>query len=95
VIEVGSYSEYASPFGLLDVVGNAWEWVADAYDAEEYSTEDTVDPTGPDCDEDCAFRVLRGGAYNTTEDTLYTAARSFGRPDVVDNNIGFRCAYDR
>ena len=95
VIEVGTYVDYPSPYGLFDMTGNAWEWISDGYLEGYYSASGSTDPTGTDCGEECAFRVLRGGAYNTTEDTLHTAARSFGRPDVSDDNIGFRCAYDR
>jgi Sulfatase-modifying factor enzyme 1 len=29
---VGSYAAGASPYGVLDLAGNVWEWVADRYD---------------------------------------------------------------
>src|SRR3990172_13334961 len=34
---VGNYPKGASPYGALDMAGNAWEWVADWYDPEYYT----------------------------------------------------------
>ena len=33
-VDVGSYLQGASPFGVLDMAGNVWEWVADKYDRD-------------------------------------------------------------
>lgn len=102
VIDVGSY-EGVSAYGLADTVGNAWEWTQDWYDASWYAQAAETDPVGPesDCHEvvdgpagECLFRVIRGGAYNTSEKTTRGSARSLAKPAVTDNNIGFRCAYD-
>jgi formylglycine-generating enzyme required for sulfatase activity len=103
VVEVGSRERGRSAFGLYDVSGNAWEWVADHYDAGRYADAPSSDPQGPEsCRDDvdaepetCVARVLRGGAFNTTEDTTRGATRSSGPPELQEDNIGFRCAYDR
>jgi len=33
-VDVGSYPQGASPYGVLDMAGNVWEWVADKYDRD-------------------------------------------------------------
>ncbi len=103
-VTVTSFTPSArSAFGLLDTVGNVWEWTADWYDARYYQDAPDVDPPGPEAcsltvtDErgECLSRVIRGGAYNSTQDVTRGTSRSFAPPDHWDVNIGFRCAYDR
>jgi sulfatase modifying factor 1 len=55
---VGQFA--ANPWGLHDMLGNCWQWVADWYDDAYYRNSSAADPTGPtrgDC------RVLRGGSW--------------------------------
>ena len=112
VIDVGTYAQIddvitdiptsRSPFGLLDMAGNAWEWTADWYDARYYEVAPVNDPQGPEaCAYDttldrgeCREKVIRGGAFNTFQDITRTTARGFLRPEWSDVNVGFRCAYD-
>jgi len=86
---VGSNPGGASPYGVLDMAGNVWEWVADLYSASYYSISPSSNPQGPDSGTD---RVLRGGSWNSTSDYLRVADRDVFDPTHRDNNVGFRCA---
>lgn len=101
---VGYFEDIRSAYGLWDTNGNVFEWTSDFYDADYYENAPDSNPTGPtsDCnlaygeaDQECSDRVLRGGAYNTTEDVIRGSARSFAPPELLDINIGLRCAYDQ
>lgn len=87
---VDSFPKGASPYGVLDLAGNAWEWVSSAYLPYPYNPSDGREDlkAGP-------VRGTRGGGHDSSPDELTTTQR--GR-DLSRNfrsghhNIGFRCA---
>jgi formylglycine-generating enzyme required for sulfatase activity len=85
---VGAQPAGASPFGALDLAGNAMEWVADFYDAGYYAISASVDPQGPATG---VYHVKRGGSFMGDPQTVRASYRVEGFP-VGLSNLGFRCA---
>ena len=88
---VGTYEKGQSIYGVYDMVGNVWEWVADWYQDNYYSTlpENAINPQGPRNGQN---RVLRGGAASFNRSDVRPANRFGLPPTVVDGDIGFRCS---
>lgn len=93
---VGSFPDGATPLGLLDMAGNAAEWVADLLEVDPnsgrpqgYRGDPEVDP--PAKVEGGGFHVTRGGSFVDGPMWLRGAARDTTlapRPA----SVGFRCA---
>jgi len=89
--KVGSYEAGKSPYGVYDMIGNVWEWVADIYSSVYYPKSPAENPTGPAAGE---THIIRGGSYDVQRATWIRAAeRSQGiAPQWYYKFIGFRCA---
>jgi sulfatase modifying factor 1 len=82
----GTYEPNA--YGLSDVCGNVWEWVADWYSADYYGLGDMRDPRGPQAGN---LRLVRGGSWvNDDVAMLRSAYRHKVPPDTYSYSIGFR-----
>jgi formylglycine-generating enzyme required for sulfatase activity len=84
---VGSFR--ANRFGLHDMIGNAWEWVADCY-------RDSLDGAPSDGSavlfEGCSRRAVRGGAWPYPAQWLRSANRGGSNAELRANDRGFRLA---
>jgi len=85
---VGNKPDGASWVGALDMGGNVWEWVSSLYAAYPY-TDDAESTTDTD-----SHRVVRGGSFSGTPDSLRGAHRNWIKPNTAGLNLGFRCAND-
>ena len=86
---VGSY--IANAFGLFDMHGNVWEWVADCHKAGY--ADAPVDGAAVD-DPACKLRVYRGGGYEDKAENLRSANRRRAAPTMRSPGIGFRVVRD-
>ncbi len=88
--DVGTHAAGVSPYGVHDMAGNAYEWVADWY-ASGFPVEDRRNPRGPPSGE---ARVLRGGGRFDQAERLLSTSRYKASPETRGMDIGFRCGRD-
>ncbi|OCP00211.1 MULTISPECIES: SUMF1/EgtB/PvdO family nonheme iron enzyme [unclassified Ensifer] len=80
-----AFADGASREGVLNLVGNVWEWTSDLYAPYEAKAE--VTGAKP-------YRVLRGGSWNSDPVHLTTTYRLAYDPDFrFSANGGFRCVH--
>ncbi len=84
---VGEYPGGASVYGVLDMSGNVYEWVADWF--APYSPDRQTNPTGPASGQE---KVIRGGSWGDDRTHIRAAIRSHLNPESWLDFIGFRCA---
>jgi formylglycine-generating enzyme required for sulfatase activity len=82
---VGIFLNGASPYGVLDLSGNVWEWTRSMYGPYPYEAKD-----GRENLEGREARVLRGGAFGIEGRAVRCACRDYFIPDLRFWYFGFR-----
>lgn len=84
---VGEYPGGASVYGVLDLSGNVYEWVADWF--APYGPDRQANPAGPDTGQE---KIIRGGSWGDDRVHIRAAIRSHLNGESWLDFIGFRCA---
>ncbi|MDH5544572.1 MAG: formylglycine-generating enzyme family protein [Gammaproteobacteria bacterium] len=91
IAPIGAYPQNKSYYGAYDLGGNVWEWVDDWYQAypgnnnqnEKFGT---------------IHKVIRGGGGGVGHYAISYffrgATRQYAEPEVLGEDVGFRCAKD-
>ena len=94
-IPVGSLPAGASPYGALDMAGNAWEWVLDEWQEDYYTVSPLENPQGPtDPGNVREIHVFRGGSWSEPGELIRSTYRTWYETGAQYYNLGFRCVMD-
>ena len=86
---VGSYPQGASREGVLDLIGNVWEWTAS--DATAYPGNRDPEAAGK------GMKVARGGSYQSSargSAAVTATSRTYIPPETKHPTLGFRLVRD-
>lgn len=76
---VTQFSNGASPYGVLDMSGNVWEWTStDWYIGNDIASAKVEAP------------IIRGGAYSSGQDDASVLTRNYMLPSLRNPSLGFR-----
>ena len=89
LMPVGSYEAGQSPYGVHDMAGNVFEWVADWYDPRYYAKSPGQNPKGP---KSGSRKVVRGSGWQSEAPTVRIFTRFGSDPKERNESTGFRCA---
>lgn len=86
---IGVFPNGASPYGVLDMCGNVWEWTLSIYRAygSGYNTQIFDEDL-----ESQEWRAIRGGAFYSSPTDCCCTSRSLKLPDFSFRYYGFRVA---
>jgi len=85
--DVGSKPASASPYGVLDMAGNVFDWTSSWFDAYPNAPVQ-VSTFGKE------FKVVRGGAFMGYQNIFQTFYRTVCKPESKTEWVGFRCVKD-
>ena len=87
---IENFAAGASPYGVLGMAGNAWQWVSSTYRPYPYRADDGREDLTPG-----PVRATRGGGHGSPADEITTTQRGRNlsrNPRAGHHNISFRCA---
>ncbi len=88
---VNAFAQGASPYGVLNMGGNVWEWCADWYAEDYYLHSPTHNPPGAEYGSE---KVCRGGSFGYFGWSARTTDRGHHPPSHASLGLGMRCARD-
>jgi alkaline phosphatase len=98
---VGSFPAGASPYGVLDMAGNVWEWTADPYPAAEVEAQKPVldrllsfvmrEAVGTGPEGSSRWRAVRGASWKNPPQRARVSHRPKDLATDRFGNMGFRC----
>ncbi len=80
--------KHANAFGLHDMSGNVWEWVADTW----HESFKGAPANGAAWGGNTSYHVLRGGAWFSLPKDVSATHRGRSIPPIADSGFGFRLA---
>jgi eukaryotic-like serine/threonine-protein kinase len=89
---VTDYDKGKSPYEVLNLAGNVWEWVADTFASDYYAKSPATDPAGPPSG---VIKVARGGGFDSSLDIIKSYVRVGYTEGSAYSYLGFRCAMDQ
>jgi formylglycine-generating enzyme required for sulfatase activity len=87
---VGIFPDGASPYGVLDLSGNVWEWTRSKYQPYPYRPDDGREAMAGD-----DRRALRGGSWYFNRHFARAASRDYYLPGPRNHFVGLRLVLAR
>ncbi|MGQ9896166.1 MAG: SUMF1/EgtB/PvdO family nonheme iron enzyme [Acidobacteriota bacterium] len=93
-VRVGTYPAGASPFGVLDMTGNVWEWTAS--EASLYPGSQGKPPSwDKPLEPGTQLQIIRGGAFTEEAKRCTVTYRNWVPSNFRSRELGFRCVQDQ